>query len=113
LARIYDLGVGKLHLDVFDASFDETLLLACGVVFRVLRQVTMAARLRDRLDDARTRLGLQPLELGAQRLGAARCHGCAFHALSASLCRSCRRFTSTSSRWSIASHVARPAARVV
>ena len=51
--------------------FDETLLLARGVVLGVLGQVAVAARLGDRLDDARAVLALQPLELVAQRLGAA------------------------------------------
>src|SRR6266850_304182 len=51
----------------------------------------------DILDDARPAFRLQPLELGAQRRGAAQRHGSTLHARTASLCRSCKRFTSTSS----------------
>ena len=91
-------ALASLRLDLLDAALDEALLLARGVIFGVLRQIAVAARLGDRLDDARALLGLQPLELGAQRLGAAQRHGRALHAPSASLCRSCRRLTSTSSR---------------
>src|SRR5262249_52683601 len=113
LRRVDDLGVGELHLDLLNAALDEALLLARRVVLGVLRQVAVAARLGNGLDDRRARLRLEALELGAQRLGAAQRHGGAPHAESASWCRSCRRFTSTSSRWSSASQVASPAAMVV
>ena len=60
--------------------------------------LAVAARFGDRPDDVRARLGFEPLQLRAQRLRAAQRHGSAPHAPSASLCRSCSRFTSTSSR---------------
>src|ERR1700686_1144253 len=98
LAGFDNLGVGELVLDILDAALDESLLFARGVILGVLGQVPVPAGLGDRLDDARPALRLQPLELGAQRRGAAPRHGSALHALNASLCRSCKRFTSTSSR---------------
>ena len=58
------------------------------VVFGVLGQVAVTARLGDRLDDARTVLALQALEFVAQCFGAPQRHRSAFHDL-ASLCRSC------------------------
>ena len=41
------------RLDLHDAALDEALLLARGVILGVLRQIAVAARLGDRLDDAR------------------------------------------------------------
>ena len=76
-----DFGGRQLGLDLADAAFDEALLLARGVVFGVLGQVAVTARLGDRLDDARTILALQPLEFVAQRFGAAQRHRSAFHDL--------------------------------
>src|SRR6266403_580860 len=98
LAGFDNLGVAQLVLDILDAALDESLLLARGVILGVLGQVPVPAGLGDRLDDARPAFRLQPRELGAQRRGAAQRHGSALHALNASLCRSCKRFTSTSSR---------------
>ncbi len=40
-------------LKFLDAAFDEALLLACGVVFGVLRQVAVFAGFGDVPDDAR------------------------------------------------------------
>src|SRR5690606_28989096 len=45
--RVDDLAVRELRLDVRDAALDEALLLARGVVLRVLLQVAVRARLRD------------------------------------------------------------------
>ena len=52
--RVDDLGGRQLRLDLADAAFDEALLLARRVIFGVLREVAVAARLGDRLDDPRT-----------------------------------------------------------
>ena len=60
-------ALASLRLDLVDAALDEALLLARGVVLGVLRQVAVAARLGDRLDDVRPVLGLQALQLRAQR----------------------------------------------
>ena len=59
-----------MRLDVLDAAFDEALLFARGVVFGVFLQIAVAARLGDRLDDARTIFALQSLQFGAQAFGA-------------------------------------------
>ena len=48
------MGMTQLALDFLDAAFGETLLLAGGMVFGILLQITMRARLRDGLDDAGT-----------------------------------------------------------
>ena len=76
-----DFGGRQLGLDLADAAFDESLLLARGVVFGVLGEVAVAARLGDRLDDARPILALQPLQFVAQRFSAAQGHRSAFHDL--------------------------------
>ena len=68
----------ELRLDLLDAALDEALLLACGVVFGVLAQIAVRARLGDRLDDARALLGLEPLQLGAQPFRALRVIGVRF-----------------------------------
>src|SRR5690606_40139362 len=47
---IDDLGIGELRFELADPALDEALLFASGVVLRVLRQIAMAARLRDGLD---------------------------------------------------------------
>src|SRR5688572_30006781 len=101
-----------MRFDVFDAPFDEALLLSRGVILRVLTQIAMAARFRDGLDNSRTIFALELSQFIAQTL-------CAFHRQwrsfhdAISLCRSCSRFTSTSFMCTIASHVASPAATVV
>ncbi len=84
-ARIDDLRGAELRLELPDATLDEALLFAGRVIFRVLREVAVAPRLGDRLDHARACLGLEFLELGAQRFGATHRHGGAFHARMASL----------------------------
>src|SRR5262249_47258326 len=63
LARVDDLGPGQLVLDLLDASFDERLPLACGVVLGVLAQVAVLAGGRDRLDDGGPRDALELTEL--------------------------------------------------
>src|SRR6202171_1665518 len=98
LAGFDNLGVGELVLDILDAALDESLLLARGVILGVLGQVPVPAVLGDRLDDARPAFRLQPLELCAARRCGAQRPGSALPGPYASLCRSCRRFTSTSSR---------------
>ena len=110
--RVDHLGGRQLGLDLTDPALDESLLFARGVVFGILGQVAVTARLGDRLDDARTIFALQALEFVAQRLGAPQGHRSPFQAF-ASLCRSWSRFTSTASRWSRASQVASAPASVV
>jgi hypothetical protein len=55
-------------LDLLDATLDETLLLACRVVFRVLAQVAVRAGFRNRLDDARALDGLELPEIRPKSL---------------------------------------------
>ena len=64
----------------FNANFDEALLFARGMVFGILAQITVGTRFRDRLDDVRTRLGLQLLQLRTQGFGPPEGHRCSFHA---------------------------------
>ena len=72
LRDVDDLRVRELGLDLLDTALGETLLLLGGVVFGVLLEVAMLARLGDRLDDARPVLCLETLQLGLELLGAAR-----------------------------------------
>jgi hypothetical protein len=53
------LGARKLVLDFGNAALDEGLLLFRGVILRVLGEVAMAARLRNRRDDVRALFGLE------------------------------------------------------
>src|SRR6185437_2949058 len=105
------------RFDLGDAPLGEALLLARSVILGVLGEIAVTARFRDRPDDARALLALQAFELQAQQLGPAQCHRRALHVptsrrgalsspaalsgaagcTSTSRCRSCRRFTSTSS----------------
>jgi len=84
-------------LDVLDAALDESLLLARRVVLGILAEVTVRARLGDRLDDARPVLALEPAQLGAQLFGALQRERLAPHVVT-SRCRSWSRLTSTSWR---------------
>src|ERR1700737_3177876 len=79
LGDIDDFRVRQSVLDVVDAPFDEALLLACGVIFGILGQIAVSARFGDRLDDVRSSLALQLLQLLPQPLGAAKSHGSALH----------------------------------
>src|SRR6478609_11788193 len=54
LGDVDDVGARKLVLQLGDAAFVVGLLFLGGVIFCVLRQIAMGARLRDVLDDART-----------------------------------------------------------
>ena len=60
----------ELVIDLPDAAFDEALLLAGGVVLRVLAQVAVRASLGNRLDHARAILGLEPAQLNPELVGA-------------------------------------------
>src|SRR6185312_304462 len=66
-------------LDLADAAFDETLLLARGVVFGVLLEVAVRARFCDRSDDTRAVDGFQLLQFRAQALGTGFGHGGSLH----------------------------------
>src|SRR5581483_955947 len=68
--HVDDFGALQLVFELGDAPFIERLSLLGGVVFRVLRKVAMAARLGDRLDDARALDLLQALEF-LEKLGMA------------------------------------------
>ena len=67
-------------LDLLDASLDEALLLARGMVFGVLAQISMARASAIALMMLGAILGLEPLELHAQPFSASRGDRCAFHA---------------------------------
>src|SRR3954447_21487946 len=62
-----DVGARQLVLELGDAALIVRLLFLGGVIFGVLRQVTVRARIRDMRDDARTVLRLPLLQLGLQR----------------------------------------------
>jgi hypothetical protein len=64
-----DLGVRQLMLQQLDASLDEPLLLAGGVILGVFAQVAVGSRLGDGLDDTRPVFGLQASQLGTKLLG--------------------------------------------
>src|SRR5690606_16402209 len=109
------LGVGELGLDLGNAALDEALLLPRGVVLGVLLQITVFACFRDRLNDARPGLGFEPMQLSPQLLRTSDGQRNLGHdAISLiSLCRSCRRLTSCSSKYDSARQVARAPAMVV
>jgi hypothetical protein len=69
--RIDDLRSCKLAFDLLDAAFDEALLVLRGLVFGVLGQIALRARLGNRLDDRMTIDGLQARKLVAELLEAA------------------------------------------
>src|SRR4029077_5425948 len=94
--HVDDFGVRQCRLELVDAAFGETLLLARGVVLGVFLEVTVCPRLGDRLDDARALDTLEPLQLAAQALRALLRHRCSLHANS--LWSSCRLWTSSLSR---------------
>src|SRR5262249_35194870 len=60
--------------DLADAPFDERLLLLRSVVVGVLREITVAARLLERLDHVRALDFFQALELVLEHLLPARGH---------------------------------------
>jgi hypothetical protein len=70
--RIDDLRRGELALDLGDPALDEALLVLGSLVFRVLGDVTVRARLGDGLDRGMPLDGLESLQLGLQLFGAAR-----------------------------------------
>jgi hypothetical protein len=55
-------------IDLLDATLDESLLLARGVVLGVLAQVAVRPSLGDRLYDPRPILGLEPPKLNSKPL---------------------------------------------
>src|SRR5579885_2390338 len=57
-----DFRMRQAGFQFLDAAFQEALLLARGVVFGVLAQIAVCARLRDRRDDARAFHGFQPFQ---------------------------------------------------
>src|SRR5581483_3595339 len=63
LRRVDHLRGGDLRLELPDTPLDEPLALLGGVVLGVLREVSVRARLGDRLDDAGALLALELLEL--------------------------------------------------
>ena len=63
LAGVDDIGSGEFILKVQKAAFNEALLFARGMVFGVLRQVAVAARLGDGADHRRTIDRFQALDL--------------------------------------------------
>src|SRR5207245_9040536 len=64
--RVDQLGGAELRLELGDAGLDERLFLARGVVFGVLGEVAVRARLRDRARDRRALDPLQAVELVAE-----------------------------------------------
>src|SRR5262249_17453403 len=73
-------GAGDLVLDLGEPTLDEALALARGMIFGVLREVAVLARLRDRLDDRRALDKLQMLRLFLQPGIALRSHRDLVHA---------------------------------
>src|SRR5579871_346396 len=82
-----DVGARELVLQLGYAALVVRLLFLRGVILRVFRQVAMRARFRDVLDDARTILGLAPLQFFRQGGMAGRGHRNLFHHLSSSFDR--------------------------
>src|SRR5208283_468484 len=72
--RVDHLGRGDDLLQLRDAALDERLPLARGVVFGVLREVAVGARLGDLADDGRPLLRLQVPQLVFQALQAGAGH---------------------------------------
>src|SRR5438094_6095459 len=66
--RVDDLGGPDLALELGDAALDERLLLARGVVFRVLGEVAVRPGFGDRLGDGVPVDTLEAIELVAQTL---------------------------------------------
>src|SRR6185312_12405368 len=79
LGDIDDLGGRKQGLQLGNAALDEALLLARRMVFRVLLEVTVRARLGNGGNDAWPAGELQALELGPQPGGASLGDGCTIH----------------------------------
>src|SRR5690606_27343302 len=65
LAHVDDVGMGKLALQLLDATFDEALLLARGVVLGVLLEVAVGPRLGNGGDHRRPLHRLEFIEFGA------------------------------------------------
>src|SRR3954471_6716598 len=76
--RIDDLRVGELAFDLGDTALDEPGALAGGVVFGILGEVAMRARLADGLRVCGSLDRLQAVEFAAQQISSAPGHGC-FH----------------------------------
>jgi len=72
--RIDHLRVGELGFDFGDAALDEALPLLRGIVVGILREITMRARFRDRLDDRRSLDRSQPVQFHLETLGALDSH---------------------------------------
>ena len=79
LGEVDDFGARKLVLQIHHAALDEGLTVLGGMIFGVLRKITMGARLRDHLDDGVALDSFQLLEFVLQGLVAGSRHGNAFH----------------------------------
>src|SRR5690606_6388507 len=112
LGRIDHLRVRQRGFELLDAALDETLLLAGGVVFGVLAQVAMRARLGDGVDHRRALDRLQFFKLRTQALRAAHSQGNPIHACKV-LCSSCNECTGPAPSWSSAATRAQAPATVV
>ncbi len=66
---INDLSIGQLALKLLDTPLDEALAFLGGIIFGVLGQVTVRARLGDRGNHRRAFDRLQVLQLFAQLIG--------------------------------------------
>src|SRR6185437_15748295 len=81
LRYVDHVGARQLVFEFGDAPLVERLLLLGGVIFGVLRQVAVRARVGDLLDDARPLDRLAVLELGLERRIAGRRHWNLVHRL--------------------------------
>src|SRR5690606_903382 len=81
LGRVDDLRVRQLRFELRDAALDEALALPRCFVFGILGEVTLGARLGDRLDHGRTLDRLQSLQLFLEQTGASHRQRYGGHAL--------------------------------
>src|SRR5690606_28688263 len=97
LSDVDDLRIRELRFDIANARLDQSLLLLGGVILRILAQVAVCARLRDRVHYPGPLLVLQPPQLLSELLRPARRQ---WHLaqVAVSSCRSCNRLTMTLSR---------------
>src|SRR5262249_10150012 len=73
--RAEDLGRSHLALQLVEARLRERLLLARGIIIRVLIEIAVGARFRDGLGDGGALHALQPLQLFLQAGVALAGHG--------------------------------------
>src|SRR6202043_2777521 len=74
LRHVDDFGARQLVLELGDAALVERLRFLGGMIFGVLREIAVGARIGDLLDDARTLHLLAVLELGLERRIPVRSH---------------------------------------